>query len=302
MVDITHKSSTLRTAIAGAEVKLSNPKALSAVLEGTVPKGNIFEISRAAGLFAVKRTSDMIPDCHPLPIEYTRISHNIKDMAIMIEVEVKTIYKTGVEVEAMHAASVVALTIYDMLKPLDKGITIGDIRLISKKGGKGDFDTSKFNQIKAMVVVCSDSISKGKNEDQSGKAMIQRLGEFGIETSRYEIIPDEVEAIVRLVKEGIEESIGLILFTGGTGISKRDQTPEALIPLLEKRLPGVEETIRHYGQQRTPFAMASRSVVGIAGESIVMALPGSAKGALESIDAVFPHILHLLEVRKGKRH
>lgn len=302
MVDITHKSNTLRTAIAGAEVRLTNPEALTAVQNGTVPKGNIFEISRAAGLFAVKRTSDMIPDCHPLPIEYTHISHRIKDMAIEIEVEVKTIYKTGVEVEAMHAASVVALTIYDMLKPLDKGIIIGDIRLIRKKGGKGDFDPSKFNHINAMVVVCSDSISSGENEDKSGKAIVEKLGKFGIKTSRYEVIPDDIEAIARLAKEGFELGTGLILFTGGTGISARDQTPEALIPLIEKRLPGVEETIRRYGQQRTPFAMASRSVAGITGNSIVMALPGSVKGAKESIDAVFPHILHLFEVMKGNRH
>ena len=302
MVDITHKSNSLRIAIAGSRVNLSNPAAMKAVENGTVPKGNIFEMSKVAGLFAVKRTSDMIPDCHPLPVEYTEVRHRVSDMAIEIEVEVKTIYKTGVEVEAMHAASVVALTIYDMLKPLDSGVTIGDIRLLKKRGGKGDFDVAKYSDVKAMVVVCSDSISRGEAEDRSGKALIERLKTHHIETVDYQIIPDDTDEIRKVASDGIQKGTGLILFSGGTGVSPRDNTPESLLPLIEKRLPGVEETIRSYGQQRTPFAMASRTVAGIAGQSVVLALPGSVKGATESMDAVFPHLLHLFHVLRGEGH
>src|ERR1022692_280503 len=139
MVDITHKSSTLRQAIARAIVKVSLQKTIDAILNKTVPKGDVFEMAKTAGLFAVKRTSDLIPDCHPIPIEFTAIHYQIKDLEIHIELEVKTIYKTGVEVEAMHGVSVVALTIYDMLKPIDKGIEITNIKLLEKKGGKSDF-------------------------------------------------------------------------------------------------------------------------------------------------------------------
>ncbi len=142
MVDITHKSSTLRTAIAQAVVQVSSPNTILAIQQKTVPKGDVFEMSRAAGLLGVKKTALLLPDCHPLPIEYTGIDYQIDGLKIRITMTVKTHYKTGVEVEAMHGASIVALNMYDMLKPLDKGVEIQNIRLIKKTGGKSDIDRS----------------------------------------------------------------------------------------------------------------------------------------------------------------
>src|SRR5204863_5190876 len=124
-----------------------------------VPKGDVFEFSRAAGLLAVKKTSDVIPDCHPLPVEFAAISHAIDGLNIIITVEVHTIYKTGVEVEAMHGASVTALTMYDMLKPIDKSVEISNIKLVEKKGGKTGFANENIKPIKCAVIVCSDSIA-----------------------------------------------------------------------------------------------------------------------------------------------
>src|SRR5215210_370663 len=134
MVDITHKVSSLRKAVATAIVKVSKQETIDAIQNKQVPKGDVFEFSRAAGLLAVKKTSDVIPDCHPLPIEYTSITQAIDGLSVIINVEVHTIYRTGVEVEAMHGASVVALTMYDMLKPIDKAVEISNIKLLSKKG------------------------------------------------------------------------------------------------------------------------------------------------------------------------
>lgn len=140
MVDITEKSNSLRTAVATAEVKVSSTDTIRAIEEDRVPKGNVFEMSRAAGLLAVKKTALLLPDCHPLPIEYTSIEYDIDGTIINIFITVKTNYKTGVEVEAMHGASIVALNIYDMLKPIDKGIEIRNIRLLKKTGGKSDIN------------------------------------------------------------------------------------------------------------------------------------------------------------------
>jgi len=139
MVDITHKSSTLRTAVAQAIVKVSKVETIEAIKNDTVPKGNVFAMSKAAGLLGVKRTPDILPDCHPLPIEYSNVEYEINGLEITVLFTVKTIYKTGVEVETMHGASVVALNMYDMLKPIDKGIEIHQIKLLNKKGGKSDF-------------------------------------------------------------------------------------------------------------------------------------------------------------------
>ncbi len=302
MVDITHKINTLRYARAQAIVKVSNEHTIDAIRNKSVPKGDVLEMSKSAALFAIKRTSDVIPDCHPLPIEFASVSFNIDKLEIQIQVEVKTIYKTGVEVEAMHGASVAALTAYDMLKPLDKNIEIHSIKLLEKKGGKSDFNEEFRKSLKAAVIVCSDSISAGTKEDFAGKSIISKLESLDINIVDYDIIPDDTEDIVSKVTTLVEKKINMVIFTGGTGLSPRDVTPEAIIPLLDRNIPGIAEAIRSYGQQRTPYSMLSRSVSGLIGETLVLALPGSTKGAKESMDALFPYILHIFRVMEMTRH
>ena len=301
MVDITHKISTLRSATAMATVKVSLPETIEAIQQNLVPKGNVLEMAKTAGLFAVKNTHLSIPDCHPLPIEYTAVAYEIKDLTIDILFTVKTVYKTGVEVEAMHGASIVALTMYDMLKPIDKNIEISIIKLVEKKGGKSSYKNKFRDVLTAAVFVCSDSIFAGDKEDRSGKVIVEKLESYGVETTHYEIIPDEVDFIQDRTKKYVQEN-QLVIFTGGTGLSPRDVTPEALEPLLENRIPGIEEAIRNYGQDRMPYAMLSRSVAGTIGDSLVLALPGSVNGAKESMDAVFPHVLHVFHILKGSNH
>ncbi|GAA4829558.1 bifunctional molybdenum cofactor biosynthesis protein MoaC/MoaB [Algivirga pacifica] len=302
MVDITHKNNTLRTAVAEATVKVSHPDTIAAIQNRQVPKGDVLEMAKTAGLFGVKRTSDVIPDCHPLPIEYTSVDYEIEGLQVRIIMTVKTIYKTGVEVEAMHGASVVALTMYDMLKPIDKGVEVQNIRLVKKKGGKSDFKDQFKNDLQAAVIVCSDSISAGKKEDKAGKVICEKLHTYGVQVPAYFVIPDDKEEIQQLTKNFHAEGMDLIIFTGGTGLSPRDNTPEALEPLLERRIPGMEEAIRSYGQDRTPYSMLSRSMVGTIGETLVIALPGSTNGAKESMDALFPAALHIFRVFSGARH
>jgi len=302
MVDITHKVTTLRTAVAQAIVKVSKPETITAIQNDTVPKGNVFAMSKAAGLLGVKRTPDILPDCHPLPIEFTGIEYEVNGLEITVLFTVKTIYKTGVEVEAMHGASVVALNMYDMLKPIDKGIEIQTIKLLKKKGGKSDFKDTFRKDLKAAVVVCSDTISAGHKEDKAGKAIIKKLEHCDVKISEYVIIPDEVEHIQQKAKSYKDQGIDMVIYTGGTGLSGRDVTPEALLPLLERRIPGIEEAIRDYGQERMPFAMLSRSIAGTIGDTLILALPGSTNGAKESMDAIFPAVLHSFRILKGARH
>lgn len=302
MVDITSKPNTLRTATAQAIVKVSKKETIAAIENKTVPKGDVFAMSKAVGLLGVKKTPELLADCHPLPIEYAGIEYNIEGLEITINFSLKTIYKTGVEVEAMHGASIVALNMYDMLKPIDKGIEIGSIKLLKKRGGKTDFKDQFNKEISAAVIVCSDSIAAGKKHDKAGKAIIERLEKQQVKINEYVVIPDEPEEIEQKYRENLAQKTDLIIFTGGTGLSPRDVTPETLEPLLERRIPGIEEAIRNYGQQRTPYAMLSRSLVGLTDKCLVMALPGSTKGAAESIDAVFPYVLHLFKVVEGAQH
>lgn len=302
MVDITNKSNTLRIATAQAIVKVSKAETITAIEQDRVPKGNVFAMSKTAGLLGIKKTPDLLPDCHPIPIEYAGIDYEINGLEITITCTIKTIYKTGVEVEAMHGASIVALNMYDMLKPIDKGVEIHSIKLLNKKGGKSDFKDHSKIQLSAAVIVCSDTISAGQKEDQAGKAIIQNLENNNVKVKAYEIIPDEKKLIQEKTKHFVSEHFDLIIFTGGTGLSKRDVTPEALNEIIERKIPGIEEAIRNYGQERTPYSMLSRSVAGNIGSTLVLALPGSTNGAKESMEAIFPSVLHVFGILKGARH
>ncbi|GAB4292084.1 MAG: cyclic pyranopterin monophosphate synthase MoaC [Marinilabiliales bacterium] len=137
MRDITEKKSTLRTAKAQSVVRVGDVS-IDAINNDKVPKGNIFEMAKVAGFLAVKDCSRVIPHCHPIPIEACNIDYEIKGNDIVIYVEAKTNYKTGIEMEVLYGASVVAITIYDLLKPIDKSIEIINTKLLYKTGGKSD--------------------------------------------------------------------------------------------------------------------------------------------------------------------
>ncbi len=319
MINISHKPYSLREAVAKAILCVSSVDTIRTIQDRKVPKGDIFEFGRAAGLLGIKKTADIIPDCHPLPIEYAHIHYEIIGLEIHILVEVHTIYKTGIEVEAMHGASVVALTIYDMLKPIDKGVFISTINLVSKKGGKSDFQPSN-GRITASVVVCSDSIFQGVAQDKAGKWLVTQLLGLGIEIDQPICIPDEAEAITDLAKKlsGTDEDTvlasnpemivdhnrpkDLVIFVGGTGLSARDITPETIRPLLTREIDGIMEIARNYGQQRMPYAMLSRGIAGCIDRTLVITFPGSSKGVKQSFDALFPSVLHVFDIMDGQGH
>lgn len=302
MNDITGKVSTLRRALATAVVSVSRPETICSIEEQKVPKGDVFEMAKAAGLLAVKKTSDLIPDCHPLPIEAAVFRFQISGQEIHIFLEVKTTYKTGVEVEAMHGASVAALTMYDMLKPIDRQVEIRSIRLLEKNGGKSDVSSYSPENLRAAVIVCSDTTAAGKRDDVSGKTIISKLNENKIHVADYCIIPDEKELIREKAEQYCNAGYDLVIYTGGTGVSPRDVTPDVLRPWLDRELPGLMEAARSYGQQRTPYAMLSRGIAGLKGKTLFLALPGSARAAEESMQALFPHVLHVFRVIGGDGH
>lgn len=139
MVDTSDKAATTRRAVASAQVLMS-AQTIAALREHRTPKGDPLEAARLAGIMAAKRTADLIPLCHPLPLTHVDVQARIEDYGVALEATVSTNAQTGVEMEALTAVSIAALTIYDMCKALDKSITISEVRLESKTGGKsGDY-------------------------------------------------------------------------------------------------------------------------------------------------------------------
>lgn len=301
MVDITHKSDSLRKAIAEATVQTGSKNTVDAIRNLTVPKGNVLESARVAALFGVKKTADLIPDCHPLPVEFTSVSFELSETSIRILVEVHTVYKTGVEVEAMHGASIAALTIYDMLKPIDKQVEIQTIRLLQKSGGKSN-QLKSFPNYSAGVIVCSDSVFSGTKEDKSGETLCSLLKKLELNVLPKVVVADEVEAIQSAINALKNNGTDVIILTGGTGLSKRDRTPEAVKPLIDTEIPGIVEAARNYGMQRMNKAMLSRSVSGFSGETLLLTFPGSVSGVKEYFAALFPQVMHVFEIRNGEGH
>ena len=134
MVDVSSKPVTAREAVARGRIRIA-PAALKIARAGKLPKGGIVEVARLAGVLAAKRTADAIPLCHPLPLTHVDVEIRPRRDGFEIEATVRTDARTGAEMEALHAVAVAALTVYDMVKAADKGMTISDIRLIRKTGG-----------------------------------------------------------------------------------------------------------------------------------------------------------------------
>lgn len=296
MIDISAKNKTLRTATAQARLLLS-PSTITRIREGTIPKGDPLDVAKVAAIQAAKNTSSIIPYCHPLPIDFAGVEFEFGEDWIDVRTTVKAIYKTGVEMEALTAASVAVLTLYDMMKMVDDRMAIGSITLLKKTGGKSDFRTMFTKPLRAAVLVLSDSIAEGKKSDLSGQLIVERLKNAGVQVQEYRIIPDETDQIVKLLKQYADiDQLDLVMTTGGTGLTHRDRTPEAMAQVLEREAPGIVEAARSYGQERTPFAMLSRARAGLRGRTLIVNLPGSKKGVADSLDALFPGLLHAFKM------
>ncbi|MCP4897476.1 MAG: bifunctional molybdenum cofactor biosynthesis protein MoaC/MoaB [bacterium] len=303
MIDVSGKRVTLRRAVATAIVHVK-PETADVIRRGGVPKGDVREMTRATALLGIKQTPDLLPFCHRIPIDHAAVELEVRDTLVEVRVEVAAIARTGVEVEAMTGASIAALNVYDMVKPIDQTAHIGEVRVLEKHGGKTDFHEAPASPIKAAVIVVSDSVSAGKAQDSAGATVRTKLEAHGIEVSRFEVVPDEAPEIAQLVTEICDkESENLVFTVGGTGLGERDTTPEALRGVIEREIPGLGETMRAYGRDRTPLADLSRSIAGQRGKTLIVAMPGSRRAAAESVGALLPWIVHGLKVMdRGYRH
>ena len=297
MRDVSAKSTSMRTATARSTVVM-NASTVAMWRVGELPKGDPLPFARVAATMAVKNTPQIIPLCHTVPIDHIDVRFEVTDDRMETTVFVKGIYRTGVEMEAMTGASAAALTIYDMLKIVDDDLFIEGIRLLEKTGGKSNVRIE--GRFTAAVIVVSDSVANGRAQDRSGARLRERLIAMGGEVGAVVVVPDEIDQIRAAV-----EAFGPVDFvftTGGNGLSPRDVTPEAVEPLLDRRLPGVEAHLHGYGAARLPFAMLSRLIVGQRGSSIVVTLPGSTSACDDAIDALFPYLLHAIPMLRGEGH
>lgn len=301
MKDIRYKSETQREASAVSTIVMA-PETVSRLLKNDVPKKDVLVVARMAAIMAAKKTSDVIPYCHPLLIDSVEVIFETGQNNVAVMVTVSAIAKTGTEMEALTAASSASLTIYDMLKPIDKHMEIVSTKLVSKSGGKTSYVEKLPQDFRAAVIVTSDSTAKGKREDKSGKIIKEKLASLGIEIDDYIILADEIDLIKQTLVKLCDAHTDLIVTTGGTGLGPRDVTVEATRAVIEREMPAVSQALFAYGQKRTPYAMLSRGLAGMRQGSLIVNLPGSSNGTREGLEAIFPAVLHVFKMLRGANH
>ncbi len=299
MIDVSRKANTLRYARAEGNL-LARPETLRRVQDGQVPKGDVLATARAAGIAAAKRTSEWIVFCHPIPLDWIEVSLEVGAKELRVTAEVRSVWKTGVEMEALAGVTGALLNAYDMLKPLDVDMTLSGIRVVEKRGGKSQYREQLARPVKTAVLVISDAKLAGTRQDKSGRIIKDYLSTQPVSLDAFELLPDD-EATIRQRLQVLagEEGFDLILTSGGTGFNRDDVTPEATAGVLEREAPGVVAMMRKFGLDRTPYAMLSREVAGTIGTTLVINLPGSSNGARESLQALFPGVLHIFPMLWG---
>ncbi|MES2092969.1 MAG: bifunctional molybdenum cofactor biosynthesis protein MoaC/MoaB [Actinomycetota bacterium] len=302
MVDVGDKAVTARTASASGRF-VTTPEVIALVRADGLPKADVLATARIAGISGAKRTSELIPLCHQLPLSSVSIDFSFTDDSILVSATAKTVGRTGVEMEALTAVAIAGLTLHDMVKAVDPAAVLGEIRLESKTGGKrghwtrdGVVARTTVRSGTAAVVVASTAGAAGTREDTTGPVIAAWLAEHGFAVDAVTVVADAdiADELARVVAS----APAVIITTGGTGLSPTDRTPEATLALLDRELLGVAEAIRARGLSATPrpipTAALSRAVAGTANGTVVVNLPGSSGGVrdgLAVLDGVLGHLV-----------
>lgn len=299
MRDVSAKVNSLRTARASAVIQIS-ANSIGLIREGKAPKGDPLGVARVAAIQAAKNTPMLIPYCHSVPLDYVGVEFEVLETSIRVTVDVKAIYKTGVEMEALTGAAAAVLNLYDLLKPVDDTMEILNVTLLDKTGGKSQAGVA--SDFSAVVIVVSDRVSSGIAEDVSGRHLVALLKGKGAIVEPLVVVADDAQAIENAVFVACHSQPDLIFTTGGTGLGPRDITPETIIPRLDSRLPGIEDQLLAYSRDRKATAMLGRPFAGRIGSTIVIGLPGSPGAVGDAVSALFPAITHAFHVMGGGDH
>ena len=299
MVDISDKVLSARVARAQGKIFMDK-KTIKLIKDKSVSKGDVLTVAKISGIQAAKKTYESIPMCHQINLSFVDLSFLIETDCIIISSVAKTNEATGVEMEALNAVSNAALTIYDMCKSVDKNMSIGDVSLIKKTGGKTSHNINY--RPKVGIITLSDSVFSGKNKDLSGLILSNGFRDSGCIVEDTIILPDGSEELIPIIKEWSSKNVELILTTGGTGLGPRDLTTGIIEKIFDSKLPGVEQALHSYGYSKIKSAMLSRLLAGVMGKTIIICLPGSPGAVKDALNVLIPSIFHSFHILRDEKH
>ncbi len=312
MADISRKALTRRQAITMGRIYVGEVGFIH-IKNETLPKGDVLKLAEIAGVQGAKNCWQQIPMCHPLLLDHVAIYLELepKTHSVVAYAIVSTTAKTGVEMEALAAVNAALLTLYDLTKPVNPALSIGDIRLLVKKGGKKDVwvhpdgipeklqdllptkNNTPLANITAAVITMSDRASKGEYEDRSGKILTEKLEFYGATVKDYKILPDDEIALKTHVLSLIN-TVDVIFTTGGTGLAPRDITPDTVAKIADYEVAGIGELLRSSAANHVPTTWLSRSNAYVIKQTLVVCLPGSTgavKDGIETLKELLPHAI-----------
>ncbi len=305
MIDISPKTATQRRAIACGRL-YAKVDTLEKIRTKSLPKGDALAIAQVTGITVAKRTAELLPLCHPLPLDYVQVQCDVHDQFVSVTCEVSAFAKTGVEMEALQGVVAALLCIYDITKGVDKDLTISDISVVLKEGGRSDTNIKQLTLLqnyRAAVITVSDRCFQKQANDSSGPFIADQLISWGASCENILVVPDEKSLIQSaLSKLARETQIDLIVTTGGTGLGPRDVTVSALNHVITKEIPGIGELLRHEGSKQTPMAWLSQCHAGLIQNTLVISLPGSLKAVTEGMNILQPILEHTLQIINGGNH
>ena len=312
MADITRKVPTFRQAITMGRIYVRET-GFTHIKNETLPKGDVLKLAEIAGVQGAKNCWQQIPMCHPLLLDHVAIYLELEDEthSVAAYAIVSTTAKTGVEMEALSAVNAALLTLYDLTKPVEPALCIGDVRLLIKKGGKkgvwvhpdGIPDKLRdllptesirpFEGIKAAIVTMSDRASRGEYEDRSGKILGEKIEFYGGEIGDYKVLPDD-EKVLKDHVLGLVGKVDVIFTTGGTGLAPRDITPDVIGEIADYDVPGIGELLRSSAADHVPTTWISRSNAFVIKDTLVICLPGSTGGVKDGIEVLKELLSHAI--------